>query len=310
MDLIKFQNISVKYKNLKVLDNLSFTVENNEIFGILGPNGSGKTTIFKVLLGIKKKESGNIGFETKISKTEMKRLIGFCPQENSFQDKLTVSENIKYFANLYGLKGDLDLLARETAESLGIGDKINECAENLSGGMKRRLNIACGILHKPRILILDEPSATLDPISRKELWKLIEKINQSGTTIIIATNIMEEVETLCDRIVMLKDGRKVVEGNIGDIRRMVQKTKRIMIYFDKIPLKDVENILYYITRLEGILYSDYTEESIGIRAQSGKINDILRDSLNYLKQAQVEVKDVSIEKSSILDVFEMLVTKK
>src|SRR3989344_657 len=273
MEIGSFHNVSVYYKNLKALDNLSFSFEKAEIFGLLGPNGSGKTTTMKVLNGLLKQNSGHASIEQLEvwkNKNKIKKDIGYCPQFNSFNEKLTVRENIKYFADLYKIKGNLDNLAYNTCSYLGLSNKIDTLAENLSGGLKRRLNIALGILHEPKILFLDEPRVGLDPISRNELWKLIKKLRSEGTTIILATNIMEEAEYLCDRVVLLKNGRNIISGNLSEIRKKIPHTETIIIYTKFSAKTNNKKIIHRIKKLNGVIDFEFSNDVIKIKTREKK----------------------------------------
>jgi ABC-2 type transport system ATP-binding protein len=225
MDLLKLENITVRYGLFfKALDSVSFSVKEGEILGLVGPNGCGKSTLLKVICGLIT-PGGNIfykGQKVKPHKKDLAKLLGYAPQENSFFHKLTVKENMKYFSRLYGI-GNADRIIDSAIRSLGLEKKKDTLAEKLSGGMKRRLNIGCSIIHDPPILLLDEPSVELDPLSRNNLWKLIRRINQSGTTIIISTNTMEEAEALCSRLVLLDHGKKVKEGSVSSIINRVER---------------------------------------------------------------------------------------
>ncbi|MCK5018966.1 MAG: ABC transporter ATP-binding protein [Candidatus Peribacteraceae bacterium] len=201
---------------MKALNNISFKVMPGEIFGLVGRNGSGKTTILKTITGMIKPDDGHIMINDQavdVGMKEYKSIIGYCPQNDSFFEKLTVEENLGYFARLYNVEGDLENIIKGVTNSLGIGDRIYEIAEKLSGGMKRRLNIACSLLHDPGFLLLDEPSIQLDPISRNELWNTIKMINKTGTTIIISSNMMEEINSLCNRVIFMDQGNKIYEGD-------------------------------------------------------------------------------------------------
>lgn len=215
MAYLKLDGISFHYGKVRVLDNVSFTVNRGEIFGLIGPNGCGKSTMLKIICGLLETEKpGKIMLDQKeIKPDKIKSIIGYCPQENSFFDKLTLKENLAYFSHLYNLKGSFDKLIVNVLDSVGLVDKANEMACNLSGGMKRRLNIACGIMHEPQILLMDEPSIELDPESRSKIWNLVKSIRNSGKTIILATNLMEEAHALCDRIAMIRNGRLDYAGS-------------------------------------------------------------------------------------------------
>jgi ABC-2 type transport system ATP-binding protein len=214
------RNLKFHYHGNRVLDDVSIDIKEGEVFGLIGENGSGKTTILKILCGLLKPNKGKIflnGSEVHPYRKELAQIVGYCPQENTFFEKLTVKENILYFANIYNIEKQTKPRVREFASYVGLESKIDSISDNLSGGMKRRLNLLCGILHKPPILVLDEPSTQLDPISRNHLWKLIEKINKSGATVILATNVMEEAYYLCDRIAFLENGKKKKEGKTREV---------------------------------------------------------------------------------------------
>ena len=310
MGIIDFKNVSVYYNKSKVLDNFSFSVEGKEIFGLLGPNGSGKTTTLKVLTGLIKPNSGNAFINNRDiwdNRNLFKKDIGYCPQFDSFNEKLTVRENIKYFAKLYEIDDDLDNLAYNVCSYLGLNKRIDHRVENLSGGFKRRLNIALGILHEPKILFLDEPSIGLDPISRNELWKLIKELSSEGTTIILATNIMEEAEYLCDRVVLLKNGRNIISGTLTEIRRKTPKLETIIIYTQGSVRSNYQKIIQYIHSLQGVMYVEYTNDVIRIKARANYSDEIVRYVISHLKMSSVIVEDVKVIPSSLIDAFEVLV---
>lgn len=226
MKSVSFQKVSVRFGDFLALNDVSFTANSGEIFGLMGPNGSGKSTALKVMCGLIRPLSGSVlldGRPVKVREKQFRKIIGYCPQEDSFFEKLTVGENMKYFAKLYNVKGDLERLVGGITASLGIDDKTDELAARLSGGMKRRLNIACALLHEPEILLMDEPSIELDPISRNELWKMIKLINRSGTTIIISSNLMEEIRFLSSRTVFLQNGAKLYEGRTGEVMEYLSR---------------------------------------------------------------------------------------
>jgi ABC-2 type transport system ATP-binding protein len=225
MDFLKLENVTVRYGLFfKAVDNVNFSVSEGEIIGLVGPNGCGKSTILKIICGLIK-PGGKIfykGDRVRPDRKDLAKFLGYVPQENSFFHKLTVKENMKYFSKFYGVD-NADRIIEATIKSLGLESKKNTLAEKLSGGMKRRLNIGCSIVHNPSILLLDEPSVELDPISRNNLWRLVKRINHAGTTIIISTNMMNEAQALCDRLVLLDHGKKKVEGSVGSIVGRVER---------------------------------------------------------------------------------------
>ena len=209
MEKLSVNNLSFHYKKRQVLQDVSFSVSTGEIVGLMGLNGSGKSTVLKCILGLLRPDNGTIMINGEERNTTHRKLIGYCPQENSFLGKLTVEENIHYFGYLYDMsKYEVNIISDKVSSLMGFEGVMKEQAENLSGGYKRRLNIACGIVHEPKFLLLDEPSLALDPIARKTLWKTIDQLS-STTAIIVSSNIMEELDILCDRIIMIKDGRSI-----------------------------------------------------------------------------------------------------
>jgi len=185
-----------------------------------------RPTLLKVIIGLLKPREGGVyleGEEIKPAKKASRKLLGYCPQENSFFDRLTVKENLKFFADLYNVKEE-SRLAEDLASSLHLHTKINEMASRLSGGMKRRLNIGCSLVHNPQILLLDEPSIELDPFSRHSLWKLIRNINKAGTTVIVSTNSMEEANSLCSSVAFLLEGNVRYVGNPRNITKLMEES--------------------------------------------------------------------------------------
>lgn len=216
---LSVDNVCVNYGRNKILNNVSFSLGNNQILGVIGQNGSGKSTILKTIVSITKPNSGEIYIDgNKVDRKLASKFIGYCPQENSFFGKLTARENIEYFGTLYGIEKEyLDIMINKMATLLGLSKNIDRLASNLSGGFKRRLNIACGITHQPSLIVLDEPSLGLDPRSRKNLWDMILKIRSTGTSIIVASNILSEIRYLSNRVLVVKNGTVAADINKREV---------------------------------------------------------------------------------------------
>lgn len=226
MPYLALNNITVQYKGFRALDNVSISVPKGELFGLIGPNGSGKTTVLKAIAGLVKTRSGEITLEGGRIDPAMKdfrKRIGYVPQENSFFMQLTIKENLKYFAHMYGIRGNLNAIAANVVHALGLSEKINERADRLSGGMRRRLNIGCALMHNPEILLLDEPTIELDPQTRAGIWRLIKYINKQGTTVIVSTNVLEEASRLCYRLAYLTSGKVAY---MGDATRIIKAMRQ------------------------------------------------------------------------------------
>ncbi len=218
MEAISINNITKEYKDVIALNDVSFTVNEGELFGLLGVNGAGKTTLIKILSGLTKKTSGSakiLGLDLDESMNEIKKIIDVSPQETSVAPNLTVLENLKFFAKIYD-KYDEKYLKR-VIEVFDLKQFLNKAVKKLSGGYQRRVSIACALISKPKVLFLDEPTLGLDVISRRELWRIILKL-KGKITIILTTHYLEEIEALCDRILIMSKGRVLTIGTIDEIK--------------------------------------------------------------------------------------------
>jgi ABC-2 type transport system ATP-binding protein len=217
MEIIKVNNVSKYYKKLRALNNVSFTINEGELYGLLGVNGAGKTTLLKIVSGLSNMTSGEFivsGFNNN-QMDEIKKLIDISPQETAVAKNLTVKENLEFFQDLYNQK-DIDYL-NQIVNDLGLSEVLNQRAKTLSGGYQRRLSIALGLISKPKILLLDEPTLGLDVLARRELWKIINKF-KGKITIILTSHYLEEIEALCDRVAIMSKGDLLIEGTINEIK--------------------------------------------------------------------------------------------
>jgi len=313
--IIKFQNVSKRYGKHIVLSNLNFEIFKGEIFGIIGASGAGKTTLLHTLIGYADPEVGDVYFRPEhlfdVNKTndkfksvfehqsEVKRLFGYASQLPSFYPKLTVYENLVYYGNLQGLPNDtLQKNIKNLLNFVDLVDSKDVLAENLSGGMQRRLDIACAMIHDPKVLILDEPTADLDPILRHQLWTLIERINKAGTTIILASHNLAKLETLCHRIAILHDKGLIAIGKPDELKDGFSKSQEIQLktypgHYEKIikrikDRKDVEKV-----EVKG-------ERLILITKEPQKLLHLIMHELDITKEVLVDIK---LDKPSLHDIF-------
>ncbi len=223
MEIIKINNVSKKYKNIKALNNINLSINEGELYGLLGVNGAGKTTLLKILSGLTNPTSGDFIVDGLTNKNmdEIKRIIDISPQESAVAKNLTVLENLKFFQDLYN-QSDENYL-KEIIDDLGLSEVINQRAKTLSGGYQRRLSIALGLISKPKILLLDEPTLGLDVIARRELWKIVNKF-KGKITIILTSHYLEEIEELCDRVAILSKGNLLIEGTIDEIKEKTNES--------------------------------------------------------------------------------------
>ncbi|MBP0016996.1 MAG: ABC transporter ATP-binding protein [Cyanobacteria bacterium SBLK] len=226
--MLKIKNLSKFYQKKLVLQDLSFEVKTGEIYGLLGPNGAGKTTIINILCNLLQPDRGTILLDGVPISQASKYLIGVAPQENLLYKSLSCRENLHFFARLYGLdrQQQRDRISASLV-AVNLSDRINSLVETLSGGMKRRLNLAIALVHEPKLLILDEPTTGLDIETRYELWRLIRQLQQQGMTILLTTHLLDEAEQLCDRLAILQSGQLLVEGDFLQLRQRI-KAKEIV----------------------------------------------------------------------------------
>jgi len=251
-DVVRIDGLPKKYENRNVVDHISFNIKQGEIFGLLGPNGAGKSTTMNKICSLIKQTSGTIelfGMDQKKELRKIKPLIGYIPQELVIHGNLKIWENIKLFTALYHLKGwQLKDAVNRAIENVGLEEKRNEFAKNFSGGMKRRLNIACVMGHDPKLLIFDEPMVGIDPQSRNFILEKIKEANQAGATVIYTSHYMEEVEALCTRIAIMDHGKIIASGTKEELKRLVVDDETENISLEEVFLK-----------LTGKKLRDYTE---------------------------------------------------
>lgn len=221
MNIIEVKGLSKSYKDNKAVDNISFNVEQGRIYGILGPNGAGKSTTIKMIAGLLGQDSGNIVYEGGSAIDHWSRNIGLVPQNIAIYDELTAEENISFFVSLYGITGkEKEEKIAQTLKFVGLEDVKDKPAKEYSGGMKRRLNIACAIVHAPKLIIMDEPTVGIDPQSRNYILESVKNLNKQGTSVIYTSHYMEEVEAICDRIIILDKGHVILDDEKDNIKKM------------------------------------------------------------------------------------------
>jgi len=209
--IIEVENLVKHYGEIKAVDGVSFSVEDGETFGLLGPNGAGKTTLMEILCGLRRFDEGKVtvrGFDLVKDSYKVRGSIGFCPQETLLYDLLSVRENLAFSASLYSLDSKkFKERADFSAKVLGVGEFLNRRVQQLSGGMKRRANLAASIIHDPPIVILDEPTVGFDPAIKREFWDLIRNLKSYGKTVLLSTHDMYEADEICDRVAIMERGR-------------------------------------------------------------------------------------------------------
>lgn len=223
MEIIQVNKIAKDYKTVKALDEVSLSINEGELFGLLGVNGAGKTTLIKILSGLAQPTSGEAtikGYSLK-QMDEIKKIIDVSPQETSVAMNLTVKENLVFFQSLYDIKDDEYL--NSVIDSFNLREVINQKAKTLSGGWQRRLSIAVALISKPKIIFLDEPTLGLDVLARRELWKIIKSL-KGKMTIVLTSHYLEEIEALCDRVAIMSKGHMLDVGSVQEIKEHAKET--------------------------------------------------------------------------------------
>lgn len=300
-NIIEVKNLTKKYKELKAVDDLSFEVHEGEILGLLGPNGSGKSTTINCLLSLLNYSNGSIkifGKEMKPDSYDLKSKIGVVFQEVSVFDELTVYENIDYFCGLYISDNETRKKYIEDAISLvGLEDFKKFYPKKLSGGLLRRLNIACGIAHKPKLIFLDEPTVAVDPQSRNNILDGIKKLRDDGATIVYTTHYMEEVEILCDRVIILDKGKILATGTTDELKELAKIEEKISIEVADIDVKYLDKIKEF----KNIDTVNYNGNILLITYKKGKNN--LVEIMEYLKNNNINYNKIFSERPTLNDVF-------
>lgn len=307
--LISFQRVYKKIEGNLILKNISLDIYPYEIFGLIGASGAGKTTLLRCLIGFYRINDGMILYQDKdISKSQLliRKIFGFGSQDNCFYEKLSLMENLVYFGKLYGIS---DAVIESRAENLldlvELSDVKHTLAKNLSGGMKRRLDLACSLVHSPQILILDEPTAGLDPTLRKHMWELIVKINKAGTTIIVSSHLLSEIGHFCTRIGIINHGELLKVGFPDELKDLYTRDEEI--HLETFPGKYQEIAAEIKHQHLPVNYITVHEHKL--IAYTSQAELVLHKILLILESMRERLLDVHVDKPSLNEVFAALTEK-
>ncbi|MGL4989724.1 MAG: ATP-binding cassette domain-containing protein [Sarcina sp.] len=300
MEIINVSNVTKRFKEKIVLDNISFEVCEGEIFGLIGPNGAGKSTLLNMMTGILSSSSGNIkicDYDIEKQMLKAKGCIGYVMQDLALIENLSAKDNLEYFGALYGLSGKvLKERINEALEIAGLSDSGKKRVDKFSGGMKRRLNLACAIMHHPKILILDEPTVGVDVQSRNHIFNFIKNVGKKwGTTVLYTSHYMEEVEELCDRVFIIDKGKEVASGSKKDIQNKYSNNKIIEFEIDR------ENLdITKLRNIDSIISSKINGNKITINAGN---NFSLLNVISILENDKVKIQKVNYIEEKLEDIF-------
>lgn len=299
--VIEVRGLVKKYKELTAVDNLDLDVKKGEILGLLGPNGSGKSTTINCILSLLKKDAGTVkifGEPMSPDAYEIKRRIGVVFQDVAVYDELSVYENIDYFCGLYICdKAKRKELVQRAIDLVSLNDFVKFKPKKLSGGLLRRLNIACGIAHRPEIIILDEPTVAVDPQSRNSILEGIKKLNDEGSTIIYTSHYMDEVDFLCDDIVIIDKGKVIAKGTSEELKDMITMNEKIS--FTSKNLND--DVITKIKAFEHLLSYENKDGSVKLSFAHG--DGYLMNLIKLLDDNGIRYSSLNVEKPSLNDVF-------
>ncbi|CEM61221.1 ABC transporter ATP-binding protein [Treponema phagedenis] len=308
MKILEVNGISKKYDKKQVLFDVSFDIEEGDVFGLIGPNGAGKSTLINIITGLLQPLSGEVsivGNNIKTKPIEAKKNIGLVPQELALSNEISVIDNLIFFGGLYGLSGSkLKNAVAEALDLAGLTDKKKEKVSKFSGGMKRRLNLAAAVMHKPKLLILDEPTVGVDPQSRNNIFEYLRKINREDkTTILYTSHYMEEVEELCKNIFIIDEGREIAYGSLNSIKEKTSGTVTLEI---KIAGSSSE-VLNKLSLLDGALNIKEENGFIKILYERNKMN--LDEVIKTLQSCNASIKSLNITELNLGEVFLQLTGK-
>jgi len=306
-NIIEVEGLTKDYQQLRALNKLTFQVRQGEILGLLGPNGSGKSTAINCILSLLRFTSGSVkifGQEMRPDAFDIKRRLGVVFQDVAVFDELTVAQNLEYFCGLYlANKRKRSAMIAEAVQLVGLQDYLKFRPKQLSGGLLRRLNLVCGIAHQPELIFLDEPTVAVDPQSRNNILDGIVTLRDRGATVVYTTHYMEEVEQICDRIIILDKGEIIAQGTINELKQLSDIEEKVTLQGVELPLE-----------LKEKLESDPQIESVTTRNRTVQL--VYRHGQNHvsalidqLRQAGVSYESIYSERPTLNDVFLQLTGK-
>ncbi len=295
--MLEISNISKKYKQLLAVNHISFRINEGEFYGLLGPNGAGKTTTIHMISAILPPDEGNIladGKDIYRNKGEVKMKMGIVPQEIALYDEMHALDNLLFWGSLYHVKG---AQAKQKAENLlewvGLADRKKDLIKTYSGGMKRRINIACALMHDPAVIIMDEPTVGIDPQSRNKIYDLLDELHKNGKTILYTTHYMAEAERLCDRIGIIDKGNLIAEGTLDELKKQNQMEEIVVITYNNEFLSPVFNGYKM----------EHDPEKKEIIIASRNLNSDLPLLVKHCADTHIQIQNIDIRSTNLETIF-------
>ncbi len=299
--MIHVETLSKSYGPLRAVDESSFEVRKGELFGLLGPNGAGKTTTIAMICGLLKPDAGTVilnGLDIQESPIQVRQQMGVVPQEVAVYEELSCRENLRFWGNLYGLTGaDLQKATDEILERVGLADRAKDKVKKFSGGMKRRLNMAIGLIHKPSIVLLDEPTVGIDPQARINILDVVREIAAAGTTVLYTTHYLEEAEDLCDRVAIMDHGKILALGTVPELAKIAGDGDVLSIRGSF----TIDQIEQHLVDRKDLTILNLVENHAVVALLDGRGN--VSSILQEMFAAQIPIEDISIKEPSLQSVF-------
>jgi ABC-2 type transport system ATP-binding protein len=301
--ILSVNNLVKKYGDFIAANGVSFEIQEGEIFSLLGPNGAGKTTTISVLSTLYAPTSGDAlvgGYSVLKEPMRVRQLIGVVPQELALYDDLTARENLSFWGQMYGLGGkDLKTRVAEVLDLIGLSDKGEQRIKTYSGGMKRRVNIAVGLLHKPRVLFMDEPTVGIDPQSRRAILDSVKDLNQQGMTVLYTTHYMEEAEELSNRVGIIDHGKLIALGTQTELTHQIGQNEALILHVAED--EDPEKLASILREMEGVLHAEVSDQVVTIFTPEAE--EMIVPAITRANELHVKIRSVDIREPNLEAVF-------
>jgi len=301
--MLEVRNLVKKYGEKLAVDDISFDIREGEIFSLLGPNGAGKTTTISILSTLFSPSAGDasiLGYSVTKNPMEVKRLIGVVPQEIALYDDMTALENLNFWGEMYGLSGGtLKARVKELLEQIGLADRAKERIKTYSGGMKRRVNIAVGLMHKPRLLFMDEPTVGIDPQSRRAILDSVKALNKEGMTILYTTHYMEEAQELSDRVGIIDHGKLIALGTQSELTAQVGEMDTLILHLGE--NEDPEHLAQALKTLNGVLQANPSDHTIALVTPSAE--ELLAPVVSRANELGIKIHSIDMREPNLEAVF-------
>ena len=295
--MINLNNVTISFKTIKALNDVSLAIKEGEFFGLLGPNGAGKTTLMNILIGYLSADSGSVyinGEEVSDNELKFRSELGFVPQSVALYGDLSAEENLKFFGSLYNM--DSSILKKNISEYLnavGLYERRKDTVKNFSGGMKRRLNLITALLHRPKVLLCDEPTVGVDPQSRNAIFDFLEKLNKEGLTIVYTTHYMEEAERLCNRVAVIDNGNIIALGTTDELLKLLPVKGHIYMSKSHLPDSFLEEFKTF-----GSITSNSDKYEIKIKEGTN-----LSEFIKALEESRIGLENLTLQKPTLEELF-------